>query len=74
MAWCKLSSLTAAVTRTLKGARFPLTRGRILALTADKNVEGSEVNYFLSKALQKRRYADLRAVMTDLEGWLERQG
>jgi hypothetical protein len=74
MAWCKLSSLTAAVARILKGARFPLTHGRILALTAGKNVEGWELNYFLSKALKERKYANLRAVMTDLEDWLERQG
>jgi hypothetical protein len=74
MAWCKLSSLTAAVTRTLRGARFPLTRRRILALSAGKNVEGWEVNYFLSKSLKKQVYVDLRAVMTDLEDWLEHQG
>ncbi|MDA4120097.1 MAG: hypothetical protein OK436_05875 [Thaumarchaeota archaeon] len=43
-------------------------------LTAGKNVEGWEVNYFLSKALKKRKYADLRVVMTDLEAWLELQG
>jgi hypothetical protein len=74
MAWCKLSSLTAAVVRTLKGARFPLTRSRILALTEGKNVEGWELNYFLSKALKKRKYVDLRAMMSDLEDWLEAQG
>jgi hypothetical protein len=74
MAWCKLSSLTAAVIRTLTGVRFPLTRSRILALTEGKSVEGWELNYFLSKALKKRKYIDLRAVMADLDDWLEAQG
>jgi hypothetical protein len=74
MAWCKVSSLTAAVVRSLKDARFPLTRSRILTLTDGKNVEGWELDYFLARALKKRRYADLRTVMRDLEGWLEAQG
>lgn len=74
MAWCKVSSLTAAVVRSLKDARFPLTRSRILTLTYGKNVEGWELNYFLSKALKKRKYDDLRKVMIDLENWLEVQG
>ena len=74
MAWCKVSSLTAAVVRSLKDARFPLARSRILTLTEGKNVEGWELNYFLSKALRKRKYDDLRKVMVDLEIWLEVQG
>jgi hypothetical protein len=74
MAWCKLSSLTAAVVRSLKDASFPLTRSRILTLTAGKNIEGWELNYFLSKSLTKQKYADLRTVITDLEHWLEVQG
>ena len=73
MAWCKLSSLTAAVVRVLKGAPFPLTRSQILRLTAGKNVEGWELDYFLSQSLKKRKYADLRSVMTDLEDWLGAQ-
>lgn len=73
MAWCKVSSLTAAVDRSLKDARFPLTRSRILAMTEGKNVEGWDLNYFLSKSLNNRKYADLRSVMTDLEDWLNAQ-
>ncbi len=74
MAWCKVSSLTAAVSRTLKGARFPMSRSKVLSFVEGKTVEGWELNYFLSKALKKRRYGDLRAVMKDLEDWLEVQG
>ncbi len=74
MAWCKISSLTAGVVRVLKDESFPLTRAQILGLTVGKNVEGWELNYFLSEALKKQRYSDLRAVMSDLEHWLERQG
>ncbi len=74
MAWCKVSSLTAAVSRTLKGAGFPMTRARILVATSGRTVEGWDINYFLGKALRRRAYADLRAVMTDLEEWLESQG
>ena len=74
MAWCKLSSLTAAVARVLKEAAFPLTRAQILSLTAGKNVEGWELHYFLTRSLRKGKYVDLRAVMRDLEGWLELQG
>jgi len=74
MAWCKVSSLTAATARTLKGAGFPLTRSRILALTSGRTVEGWDVNYFLDMALKRGRYTDLRSVMADLEAWLEAQG
>ena len=74
MAWCRVSSLTAAVARTFKEARFPMTRGQILALAKGKVVEGWEVDYFLLKALKRRRYRDLRGVMADLEEWLNAQG
>ncbi|HEY6282752.1 MAG TPA: hypothetical protein VIW22_02380 [Nitrososphaerales archaeon] len=74
MAWCKLSSLIAAVVRVLKEASFPLTRAQILSLTAGKNVEGWELHYFLTRSLKKGKYADFRAVMRDLEDWLEAQG
>jgi len=74
MAWCKVSSLTAAVSRTLKEARFPMSRAKVLRLVEGKTVEGWELGYFLSKALSKNRYGDLRAVMRDLEEWLEVQG
>ena len=74
MAWCKVSSLTAAVSRTLGTAKYPMTRAQVLAATSGKVVEGWEINYFLNQALRKRRYLDLRGVMTDLEEWLEVQG
>jgi hypothetical protein len=74
LAWCKVSSLTAAVGRVLKDSPFPATRGRLLKLTAGKNVEGWELNYFLSKVLRRTRYADLRSVIEELDDWLEAQG
>ena len=73
MAWCKLSSLTAAVVRLLKNTPFPLARTQILSLSAGKNIEGWELSYFLSQSLHKRMYADLRTVMNDLEDWLDAQ-
>ena len=74
LAWCKVSSLTSAVSRTLKGEKFPLTRANILAISAGKTVEGWEIEYFLAKALRKRSYKDVRSVMRDLEDWIEQQG
>jgi len=74
MAWCRVSSLTAAVTRTLEGSRFPMSRNKILAATAGRNVEGWELNFFLSKALRKQKYENIRSVLTDLSGWLDVQG
>ena len=74
MAWCRVSSLTAAVSRSLKDANFPLTRLRILRLVKGQNLEGWDLDYFLAKALKKRRYRDLREVLADLSDWLEAQG
>jgi hypothetical protein len=74
MAWCKVSSLTAATSRALRGARFPLSRTKILTLVSGKVVEGWYVDYFLALALKRSRYSDLGAVMSDLEYWLEVQG
>jgi hypothetical protein len=74
MAWCKVSSLSAAVSRTLKDARYPLTRAQVLAVSRGKNVEGWEIDYFLEKALKRRNYPDIRSVMADLNEWLEAQG
>ncbi|MDA4125155.1 MAG: hypothetical protein OK438_06905 [Thaumarchaeota archaeon] len=74
MAWCKVSSLTAAVSRTLRHARFPISRSDLLTVTSGKTVEGWEVSYFLGQALHKGRYPDLRSVMADLESWVESQG
>ncbi len=74
MAWCKVSSLTAAVSRTLKDADYPTSRARLLQLTSGKTVEGWDVNYFLGQALQRNRYESLRGVMADLEDWLDSQG
>src|SRR5215472_13549137 len=39
MAWCRVSSLTAAVSRTFKGGKFPMPRAKILAIAEGKNVE-----------------------------------
>jgi hypothetical protein len=58
----------------LGGETFPLSRSQVLSATAGKTVEGWEVDYFLAKALKKPKYSDLRAVMADLEDWLEAQG
>jgi hypothetical protein len=74
MAWCKVSSLSAAVSRTLKDAKYPLTRGQVLAASHGKNVEGWDIDYFLEKALKRRNYPDVRTVMADLNDWLEKQG
>jgi hypothetical protein len=74
MAWCKVSSLTAATSRALANARFPLTRASILAVASGKVVEGWEIDYFLGKALRRKSYPDLRSVMADLDTWLEAQG
>lgn len=74
LAWCKVSSLTAAVSRTLKGANYPMSRSQVMALTDGRVVEGWEVNYFLGQALRRKSYPNLRAVMADLESWLDKQG
>jgi hypothetical protein len=74
MAWCKLSSLTAAVVRVLKEANFPMSRSRILSVVEGRTVEGWDLNYFLAKALKRKKYNDIREVMSDLDEWLETQG
>jgi hypothetical protein len=74
MAWCKVSSLTAATSRILRGAEFPMPRSKILTLSSGRVVEGWDVAYFLRLALKRSSYPDLRAVMADLEFWLEAQG
>ena len=74
MAWCRVSSLTAAVSRSLKRVKFPLTRSRILLTVEGKNLEGWDLDYFLEKALKKGSYRDLREVVSDLNDWLEAQG
>ena len=74
MAWCKVSSLTAAVSRTLREADFPASRAKLLHSTSGKTVEGWEINYFLRKALVRKDYQNLRAVVSDLDSWLESQG
>jgi hypothetical protein len=45
-----------------------------LKTTAGRNVEGWELNYFLSMALRRTKYDDLRSVIEDLGDWLEAQG
>jgi hypothetical protein len=74
MAWCRVSSLTAAVSRSLKDARFPLSRSRILRRLEGKRLEGWDLDYFLSKALKRRTYGNLREVLSDLDDWLDAQG
>lgn len=74
MAWCKVSSLTAAATRTLRIVRYPASRKSILEAADGKTVEGWELSYFLGRALTRTRYADLSSVVRDLESWLEKQG
>jgi len=74
LAWCKASSLTAAVARSLKGLGFPATKERIIEATGGQVVEGWDLAFFLDRSLERRSYHSLRSVMTDLEDWLERQG
>jgi hypothetical protein len=71
MAWCKLSSLTAAVSRALGDAKFPISRSQILVEVEGKTLEGWDLDYFLGKALTKRRYHDIREVLSDMERWLD---
>jgi hypothetical protein len=74
MAWCKSSSLIAAVSRTLRSSRFPKSRSQVLRLVDGKVVEGWQLDYFLAQALTRRSYPDLQTVMADLEDWLDAQG
>ncbi len=74
MAWCKVSSLTAAVARSLKGVGYPSPKSQLMAVAHGKTVEGWELSFFLGKALAERKYPNLRSVISDLEDWLERQG
>ena len=74
MAWCRVSSLTAAVSRALTGSPFPMTRSQILRAVAGRTLEGWELDYFLGKAMTERKYATIKAVLADLDAWLEEQG
>ncbi len=74
MSWCKVSSLTSAVVSATKEVDFPATRSELLRRAEGKVREGWEVDFFLSQALSKSRYRNLREVMTDVEDWAERQG
>jgi hypothetical protein len=58
----------------LKSSKFPATRSDILGMAKGKVVEGWEVGMFLGSALKEPSYPDLRAVMLDLETWLDAQG
>ena len=73
MAWCRASSLTAEVARTLKGERFPLDKAQILDLMEGKQADGLDIQFLLGKALRHRSYQDLRSVMRELEDWLSVQ-
>ena len=74
VSWCKVSSLSSAVVRATKDVEFPASKVKLLRATEGKLLEGWEVDYFLSRALQKSRYRSMREVMIDVEGWAERQG
>ena len=74
MAWCKASSITAAVARSLRDLSYPASKTRIISLVRDLKVEGWDVEYFLGEALTRRSYPGLREIMSDLESWLEVQG
>jgi hypothetical protein len=74
MAWCRVSSLIAAVSRVLRDARFPMSRSQALKVIDGKTLEGWDLDYFLAKALKKRRYRDIGDVISDLDTWLEAQG
>ncbi len=73
MAWCRVSSLSAAVARALKEELFPASRSRILRAAQGKVVEGWELDYVLGKALTKTKYPGIRAVLSDLDQWLDAQ-
>jgi hypothetical protein len=75
LAWCKVSSLTAAVVKSLKAVSFPASKEGLVGNTRGKDVEGWDVSFFLASSLSTgKRYQDMREVMADLESWLERQG
>ena len=73
MAWCRVSSLTAAVSRSLKGVEFPLSRTGVLRELEGKSLEGWDLDFFLAKALNRSAYHDLKEVLSDLNDWLESQ-
>jgi hypothetical protein len=50
-----------------------MARSKILAHVAGKTLEGWDLDYFLSKALNRRRYDSLRGVLSDLEAWVDAQ-
>jgi ABC-type nitrate/sulfonate/bicarbonate transport system substrate-binding protein len=74
LAWCKASSLTAAVARSLRELAYPASRRRVLAHVKGSAVDGWDVAFLLGEALKSRSYGDVREVMKELEAWLEVQG
>jgi len=74
MSWCKVSSLTASVAKSMKNQTYPSTRRRLLVAAEGVIVEGWDVEYFLKKALVRPEYSNLREVMTDVAAWAEVQG
>jgi hypothetical protein len=74
MSWCRVSSLTAAVVKSLKGASFPATKQEVLSAAGKDAVDGWDISYFLKISLSRARYDSVRSVISDLEGWLEVQG
>lgn len=74
MAWCKVSSLTAAVAGSLEGLHYPASRTRILSVVEGVTLEGWNLRFFLASALKMQSYNSLREVMEELENWLQLQG
>ena len=75
MAWCKVSSLTAAVAASLKTFPYPARKHELVSFVEGKTVQGWDVPFFLESSLKEgKRYGSLRDVMSDLESWLEVQG
>jgi hypothetical protein len=74
LAWCRASSLTASVALALKDSKYPISKEAVLKAVEGVSGEGWDVPYLLGLALKRRRYQTLRALMSDLESWLETQG
>lgn len=74
MSWCKISSLTSATAKTIRGMRFPTSRAALLAQADGKVSEGWKLGYFLGRALHKKNYSSMREVMAAVEAWAEKQG
>jgi len=54
MAWCRVSSLTAAASRSLLGANLPLPRSRILLMVNGKKPGGMGPSQFPREGEQEK--------------------